>query len=314
MRAKKIIPMLILTIAITGVLLLQVSVGDIVSTISGIPAHYVIIGFFIYALSYVFRALRFRVLLRGELGLKDIFPIVCIHNLVNIILPARTGELSYVYLIRKKGISSADGIATLITARIFDLIAILLVLLLSVLNLSIIIPGLTVIIIACILAVFGFFIFLIYFNRRFVNTVYGIFNRFSLTRFKLMRFLLRKLEETSESLMDIKSKRIIFFNFIFSIAIWLLVYASSYILILGMPIELGFWGIVFISAAITLAYVLPIHSFAGFGTIEAFWTAAAIAIGITMEVAIVSSFTLHIVSLVYFFIIGMFGLLIRHVS
>jgi len=58
-------------------------------------------------------------------GIRDLFKIVCVHNMMNNLLPARTGEVSYIYLINKvheRDIS--EGIATLVVARVFDFIVI----------------------------------------------------------------------------------------------------------------------------------------------------------------------------------------------
>jgi len=66
-----------------------------ITTFAGIDALYLIAGFVLYACSYLFRALRFHILLNREVGMKNLFSIVCVHNMANNILPARTGELSF---------------------------------------------------------------------------------------------------------------------------------------------------------------------------------------------------------------------------
>ena len=56
---------------------------------------YLVAGFAFYVCSYFFRALRFHILLIGEAGLSDLFNIVCVHNMVNNILPAEFEIISF---------------------------------------------------------------------------------------------------------------------------------------------------------------------------------------------------------------------------
>ena len=70
----------VITIALVAILLSQIQIADIITTLAGIDPLYLIAGFVLYACSYVFRALRFYILLDGEVGLRDLFNIVCVHK------------------------------------------------------------------------------------------------------------------------------------------------------------------------------------------------------------------------------------------
>lgn len=74
------------TIALVVILLSQIKIADIIITLAGIDPLYLIAGFVLYVCSYLFRALRFHILLNKEVGLRDLFNIVCVHNMVNNIL------------------------------------------------------------------------------------------------------------------------------------------------------------------------------------------------------------------------------------
>ena len=77
----------IITVALVAIMLSQIQIADIITTLAGIDSLYLVAGFVLYACSYFFRALRFHILLNGEVGLRDLFNIVCVHNMVNNILP-----------------------------------------------------------------------------------------------------------------------------------------------------------------------------------------------------------------------------------
>ncbi|MHC1566235.1 MAG: lysylphosphatidylglycerol synthase transmembrane domain-containing protein, partial [Candidatus Syntropharchaeia archaeon] len=124
---------IVLTVVLVAILVSQIDIQSVSEVVSNIEPLYLFIGFFLYLCTYFFRALRFRTLISSKKpNLRDFFAIVSIHNLANSILPARTGELSYIYLMKKfHDVPLGEGIATLIIARIFDGIAILTILFLS---------------------------------------------------------------------------------------------------------------------------------------------------------------------------------------
>ena len=61
-------------------------------TLVSIDSIYLLIGFVLY-LRLFLRTLRFHILLNNKVSIKDLFSIVCVHNMANNILPARTGEV-----------------------------------------------------------------------------------------------------------------------------------------------------------------------------------------------------------------------------
>jgi len=82
----------LITVALLAILLSQINVRDVVTTLSSISPVYLVVGFFLYACSYFFRTLRFWILLNKEVGIRDLFKIVCVHNMMNNLLPARTAR------------------------------------------------------------------------------------------------------------------------------------------------------------------------------------------------------------------------------
>ena len=115
---------LLITIFLVVLLFTQVSVQNVIYTLIHINPAYLLAGFALYTCSYLFRAWRFRILLDDKVTMKDLFHIECVHNMMNNLLPARTGELSYIYLLKKvPNRTTGEGLATLVVARIFDFIA-----------------------------------------------------------------------------------------------------------------------------------------------------------------------------------------------
>lgn len=303
----------VITIILVAILLSQVEIGDVVSTLAGIDSIHVIIGFVLYTCSYFFRALRFHILLNKEVRLRDLFNIVCVHNMVNNILPARTGELSYIYLLKKiHHKKMGEGIATLFVARVFDFITISLLFIGStfvIQNLPELIMKLVWVIALFLGTITIFLIALLYSGDSFFKSVGRFCERFHWDKRYFVDYLLRKGEETVECFEKIKTsgKVIVIALILNSFGIWLSLYSLNYILVSAMNINLSYCSVVFASTFAVFTTVLPIQGIGGFGTLESGWTVGFIAVGVTKEVAISSGFGYHIILLIFFLILGCYG-------
>ena len=82
-----------------------------------------LIGFACYCLLVLAKALRFRALLNLDSRVHQIFPILALHTFWGNILPMRTGDVSYVYLMqRRQKVDATQGIASLLVASLMDLV------------------------------------------------------------------------------------------------------------------------------------------------------------------------------------------------
>lgn len=303
----------IITIVLIVVLLTQIEIGEIVSLLWNIDPLYLAAGFVFYIISSIFRALRFKILLDNRIDTKDLFAIVCVHNMVNNIMPARLGELSYVYLAKKKhGVSTGEGIATLLVARVFDFITISLLFFLaasSISDLPHIISQATRIAMIFIIILVLLLVALVHFKERSLRSIRSCVTALRIQKYKPIDYILRKTEETVESFNIIRSSRVILYVFILSILIWLSFYSIIYLLTLALGIEITIMRFIVGATIYVFTTVLPIQSIIGFGTIEAGWAAGFIAVGVPMNIAIGSGFAIHIIGIVFFMITGAYGLL-----
>ena len=304
----------VITIVLVAILLSQIQIGDVITTIAGIDPLYLIAGFVLYTCSYFFRALRFYVLLNKEVRLRDLFNIVCVHNMVNNILPARTGELSYVYLVKKlHDVPTGDGIATLIVARVFDFFTISFFFLISVMLIENL-PPLTA---KTIWFLVGFLILMLiilcsflYSGKMFMDVIGRIATRNGVKNRRWVQYLFRKAKETVQSFNEIKSKRIIVTAILASMGLWIFTYSIIFAFAEGMHLQLGFLEMILAFTFLTAINTLPLRSVAGFGTTESAWTLVLMGFNIPMTVAIATGFGIHILLLGYVIIFGIFGLVL----
>lgn len=305
----------LVTIILVSFFLFQININDLTDGLKQINPVYFILGFVLYLCSYIFRTCRFYVLLNKEIRFKDLFYVVCIHNLVNNILPARTGELSYVYILNKlHNRSMSDGIASLTVVRFFDFITIFLLFFISVSRIQIesqfIANSLGFITLFMMLVIFLFLTFFFYGNR-FISNTRKILEKFGPRNKKSFIYLLGKFEDVIKSFEKIRSfEKIIFLELIaLSFGAWLSLYLFNYILIKTLNINLDFLTVIFSTSFAVFTTVLPIQGIGGFGTLEGGWSAGLIAAGLKSDVAICSAFLFHIVMIIYFLILGFLGFL-----
>jgi len=305
----------VISFALLIILFSQISISDVISVIVNINYMYLVIGFIIYSITYLLRSVRFFFLLNKEVKIFDLYSIVCLHNFFNNLLPARTGELSYIFLLKEiSGKKSTDGIITLFVARIFDVFSIgclfiLIVLSLHDLSYSIQMMMQITIIFLTILLCVGFIF--IKFESKIIPVISSYLNWFSTQRSIHKYNIYEKIREiyTQLKLILKKGNYLLFVLILTSVCIWLLQYLMMYCIAISMNIHVGLISILFASSFTFLTSILPIQGIAGFGTTEAGWTLGFILIGLPQELAVSTGIAFHFILIFYFITLGIWGLI-----
>jgi hypothetical protein len=303
----------IITIVLLALLFTRVDLSDIITTLKTIDPTYLIAGFVLYTSTYLLRAWRFHTLFNREVGIKILFPIVCDHNMMNNLLPARTGELSYIYLLKKElNKTTGEGLATLLIARIFDFMIISLFFLVFTFFVEDYITDFSVLIGIGIL--FLFFMLILLFGLVLYGTVFlTIFKSrapyFNFKKFHLGDYITKKSEETIACFDKLRTGTITMHTSVIltSIGIWILQYSLFYLIAISMGITLSPALILFASSFAVFSTVLPIQAIGGFGTTEAGWALGFIAVGVSTDIAINTGFGFHLIILFYTISLGIFG-------
>jgi uncharacterized protein (TIRG00374 family) len=300
-----------ITIVLLALLFTQINLADIITTLKNINPFYPIAGFILYTCIYLFRAWRFHILLNKEVSIKDLFQIEGVHNMMNNLLPARTGELSYIYLLNKTNSRTiGEGVATLVVARIFDFIAMTILFFAAILMVQDIPPiikdalWMIAVFVITLLFVLGMILSR---GRSFVNLITTIMKSIHIEKYRISLYCLKKGFETTDSLEKIKVKNSIGQIVMLSILIWGFNYLLVYFLIVGMNFQLSFLIVILGCTFISLTTVLPIQGIGGFGSTEAVWTLVFVPLGMSLSDAIISGFCIHIVMIFYFIILGIYG-------
>jgi len=304
---------IIISLALVWFLLTRITFDDVTSVLSQVQPIYLAIGIVIYITTYLFRALRFYFILGRKIKFRELYTIVMVHNLVNKILPARTGELSFIYLLKRHNINLEERIATLVIARIFDFMMISFFFLFSVLflrDLPLIIAGAFWIIATCLLFLIMLLGGLLYRGDLVKRHINGLAARLRINRFKTIEKILKIMEDTILAFKIIRSRKVIIKTTTLTCIIWILMFLLYYIYTQAFRIELGMFEIIVIVSFMALLPLLPFYAVGGFGTTEVTITIFLVAFSVNEKVAIVASFGIHLIAIMYTVILGLIGALI----
>ena len=293
---------LVLSIAILIYLLRSVDIAATLSTIANADPWLLLASCGAYLLSNLCKSVRYHVMLRDiEVTPFQMFAITSYQNFFNQILPARTGELTLIYYLKKVGGASLSrGLHILVVTRIYDLIIVAVFFLASVLAFygGAIRPGLLVIGGVCLVVslVSLFYLkYLVIFADRVFNAAARLLR---LDGSRLVGRIREKAEPVVREFSDYRTARQLPMLVLTSVAVWVVLYVFAYLTILAFRVDVGFVQAVVGNTGQVLANVLPVNSFGSFGTLEAGWAGGFMLVGMSPQDAITTAFGYHIINFV----------------
>ena len=240
---------------------------------------YIGVGFTLYAFSSFLRAYRWHLMIK-DINMFDFFLINNIHIFLNNILPARTGEFSFFYMLKKRGINLTKSFWIFALARLMDGLALL---------------GFF----------FGFF-FKFYFAAFIV--VFGLIMVFLLKHTIAILpniFILKSLKQNLST--HFESKTAIKLYFI-SVISFLFKFLGFYEMAKNI-IPMGFFDILPSYVVSELSSILPINGVMGLGTYEFGFSIPSKLTDISLKTSLDLGFITHVFLLVSSSILGILSLL-----
>ncbi len=305
----------LLGLFITWILLKQISLHAFLPVFKKISLFSLIIPFGFYVLSVFFRACRWRkMILSKTIPLSSIFCVTSIHNILNHLMPARTGELSYIVLLRKiHSIPSSQGVATLLLARIFDILSMAVFFLISIVIFwnQITVPRYRLFLTTFFSIPVILVVFVMFFSRRGTQTLQRFFEKTGLLKSKLALKVLEFMNRLAQDLYEIRKSRQLGTFISLTMLGWGTKFVAFYAIVRNIIFThtITFWETVLGTTFSELASSLPIYGFAGFGTIEGGWTLGFLLIGFKKEEVIAGAFCFHVLLLSFALILGLLGFL-----
>ena len=301
-------------------LMREIKPEDLSNAFKNFSIFWVIVSFLFYLLSTILRSYRWKIMLLSKsVKLSSLFYVTSIHNLLNQLLPARTGEVSYVVLLKKtQSVPASEGAATLILARIIDVLAMGFFFITSICFFwkSVKVPVVHLLLMTLFILPLVFFVFVGIFSRKGVQLVSQCFEKMGLMKFKMFQKFSDFLVRLAADLYQIKISGRLYKYGLFTLLAWGAKFFAFYAMCMNLSFSapITFGETVLGTTFSELASTLPVYGFAGLGTIEGGWSFGFLLLGFPKNEVILSAFCFHIFLLSYSAILGIisFFLLKKH--
>ena len=311
----------VLAVVIAYFLLKQIDLQQIPQTLSRLSIKALLIGFVCYCLLVLAKALRFRALLNLESRVHHIFPILALHTFWGNILPMRTGDLSYVYLMqRRQKVDATQGIASLLVASLIDLVLLMgLVIATAWLlrtELHNTFSGRVLYVLP--LLVGGSLIAVVVFVYAAPNVCLRIAERWTSPLLQLevrpISWVINKGLEVLQQLTAFRSNRRYLEVWLYSLLCLMIRFGFQCYLVIEMGVDIPMTEVLFALAFTNVFNLFPVQTVGNFGTTEFPFVWLLHHFGTSVEIATVTGFSLHILILIYCLPLGAYGALTNRSS
>lgn len=295
-------------------LVTKIELDQVIKQLNNLPIYSLFIGFVCYLFFVATKAGRFSAILGLDRSILALFPIFSIHTFLSNILPFRSADLSYLYMMKKEeSVGSSSGVISLILASVIDLSLILVILAITsffagIANLSYVflfyLPifcsfvFILIIIIVGNLASKPMFPLRSFLENFLINTKLD---------FLVSRWFLPVLDNLWASLTNPQIRKRQLGIWVLSILSLFVRFSFQVYLIHLMASDLSISEIIFALSFTNLCNLLPIQSVGNLGTIEVPFTWALINCHIPFETALTIGLSLHLIILTYATLVGLIG-------
>lgn len=310
---RRALPILV-TLGLIGLLLSQISPWGVVALLTHLSYPWVAAGVLCYVATNVIRTLRFAALVRSRpLSLPRLLVTTFALSMFNNILPARSGELSFIYFMdRHHGVPTGEATATLVIARIFDYLTVaalfVVVALASLARLPAYAARVISLALLFLILSLGVLASLAWLGRKSLGLLRRIMNRLRLGDRPLSASVLRVGEEIARSFETIPSLRTYLIVLLLSTLAWLGTFAWFACFLASVGVRTGLSQTIVGATFAVLTKALPLVTVGGLGAHEAGWTVGFMLVGFDKEIAIATGFAVNILTLLSSLVFGLGGL------
>ena len=304
----------VLAVIITYFLLKEIDIQQIPQTLSRLSIGALFIGFISYCLLVLAKALRFRALLDLEVSVYQLFPILALHTFWGNILPMRTGDVSYVYLMqRRQKVEATQGIASLLVASLIDLILLIVLVITTAWllrsELRDTFSG-TFLYLMPLLIGSGIIAVVVFVSVA-PETCMRLAERCAspLTRLEKrpVSWVVNKGLQILQELTVFQSNRRFLEVWAYSLMCIVIRFGFQCYLVVEMGVDVPMLQVLFALAFTNVFNLLPVQTVLNFGTTEFPFVWLLTHFGTSIEVATVTGFSLHILILLYCLPLGLYG-------
>jgi uncharacterized membrane protein YbhN (UPF0104 family) len=273
-------------------------------------ARLLLLGLVFYGLANLVRALRFRALTDNKIATLTFLRTVLIQNFLNTFLPLRAGEVSYLVMVHRSGVvKPGANVASLVGARVLDLIA------------ALAIPLLTLPMSRAWQAEGRPFLWFAGVAIS-ATSVLGL----GVWRAERLAAWLRKSAGTSrawlarglsiasdalDALGQLRQGKLLGRVSLLTACCWALLYLSGYSAMLGVGLQVSFWDALFAYSFPVIVSMTPFYMLGGFGVFEGSIGFGLHLVGVPLELGMAAGVLLHVAELLFVVVLAPLGIELR---
>jgi len=266
----------------------------------------------IFLLNYTLRTLRFQLLFHGlEVPFRPLFSVTSLHGMFNYLMPAKSGEFSFLFLLKRRlRVSLSRSTAILLVVRFFDLATIALFLPTVLVAFWQRLPASVIyvsLIFSALIYILGGGVLWLLRKSTFAPAAAGGAGRPASGWAARLQLAWQELVEGIR-LIDQRGQygRL----WLLTTGIWLCVYANFYFIVLSMGYRFTFIQMVVVSIIMVPMTLLPVQGVANLGSHEVGWIIALSLFGQYEEAALAIAVGSHVILLLFVLLLGGLGLLL----
>jgi uncharacterized protein (TIRG00374 family) len=259
-------------------------------------------GLGLYLLLYVIRAWRF-IVIAPKTPFGVMLCIAALHNFLLRVMPLRTGDISYAFLVRRAGTAGfGDSLLGLLLLRMLDVTAVI-----SLFGATLALNAAIYqadahqgVLIAALATVVGGALVLAFpkLLRWGTAMTRRVLQLLRLNDQRRIRHVMEQLESAVEGQEQLRARSLAAAA-VLTLINWLLNYAIVWLLMRAIAVDVSLAQAVLGSTAATVSAMLPLAGIGSFGTLEAGWTLGFVLVGLPRADAIVSGFAFSLVTFGY---------------
>jgi hypothetical protein len=299
---KKTIFSWILSLILIGVILSIIDLKEVFNGIKKIGLINFIFLSALYSVGFLFRALRWKLILHPitKTSLKDSFFITSVGFFVNVLLPARAGEITRAYLLaKKKNIGKIKSFSTVMLDRIIDGLTLFLFFVVAVLLIDIPMQFQTIILVPATL--FGL-AFLFFFKPDKFKLIGKALTKIFPSLQERIKYFFKEIKEAGNIFYS--EKKQLLFIFLCSVYVWSIESLVFYFTAQIMGIQLSLLHVFLLIVVIGFASMIPsAPNYAG--TFEAGFIVFFIAFGLSKNAAISMGIAIHLIQTAVIVLLGL---------
>ncbi|WP_018248104.1 lysylphosphatidylglycerol synthase transmembrane domain-containing protein [Orenia marismortui] len=306
----KVLLQLLVSSLLIFVLLRQIQMKDFIELLKKVRLSTIVLGLSFYLLIYVFRTLRFKVLLSKKIGFFRLINILLVHGFFNRAMPLRLGELSYIYLMKNMhDIDVSESTFAILYVRLYDLLSTVSIFIIF--SLIILSSSINVYIYLLIL---GLLLTILLLFPKIINIIYNLLQNKGLPNF-IEKFIskeriLSNIENVYKLNKKANSIKNIMKMFTYSIGVWSCFYIIFYFLIIDFGYNINLSKVILGATFSNLTSILPVSGLGNFGTMEAGWTLGFMMMGYPKNIAIMTGFGVNLFTFSSILIFGSISIII----